>query len=169
MYILGMALLILLSFLFYQHNYWIHYPWDSERWWQAGFKEAIQSVVSESKNYDKVIISQADEPALISFLGYSEYPPDQFQQKYPLTSEDVPSFGSISKLDKYHFPSIGKGTDLYSLGSVLPPKTLYLATIKEINLNLIREPERVPKDLKLIKSITYPSGDPAFYLFQKAI
>jgi len=116
-----------------------------------------------------VIISQADEPALILFLGYSEYPPDQFQQKYPLTSEDVPGFGSISKLDKYYFPSIGKGIDLYSLGSVLLPKTLYLATIKEINLNLIREPERVPKDLKLIKSITYPSGDPAFYLFEKAI
>lgn len=164
-YILTVGLIIFLSLLFYQHNYWIHYPWDSQKWWQAGFKEAIQAVVSEGKNYDKVIISQADEPALIFFLGFSQYPPDQFHKRYPLISEDVPGFGSISKLDEFYFPPIGQGIDLYSLGSVLPPDTLYLATIKEINLDLIREPERVPKDIRLIKSITYPSGEPAFYLF----
>ena len=168
-YVLILGLTFIASFIFYQHNYWVHYPDDSQKWWHAGFKEAIQSAVSEGNNYDRVIISQADEPALIFFLGYSRYPPDQFQKKYPLTKVDVAEFGSISKLDNYYFPPIGQGFDLYSLGSVLSPKTLYLATFKEINLDLVREPERVPKDIKLLKSITYPSGDPAFYLFEKAI
>lgn len=168
-YLLSIVLLLSLSFLFYQHNYWVHYPWDSEKWWQAGFKEAIQGAVEEGKKYEKVIISQADEPALIFFLGFSEYAPESFQKKYPLANENVSGFGFISKLDKYYFPPIGQGIDLYSLGSVLPPKTLYLATFKEINLDLIREPERVPQDIKLIKSITYPSGVPAFYLFEKVI
>lgn len=168
-YILILAIVFIASFIFYQHNFWVHYPWDSEKWWHAGAREAIQSVVSESNKYDKVIISGANEPPLIFFLAWSEYPPESFQKKYPLVKEDVPGFGSISKLDKYYFPPIGQGFDLYSLGSVLPPKTLYLATFKEINLDLIREPERVPQDIKLIKSITYPSGAPAFYLFEKAI
>ena len=168
-YLLGIVLLFSLSFIFYQHNYWIHYPWDSERWWQAGFKEVIQSTVKEGKKYEKVIISQADEPALLFFLGWSQYPPAEFQQKYPLVKESLEGIGEVSKLDKYYFPPIGYGIGLYELGSVLPPKTLYLATFKEINLDLIREPERVPQDIKLIKSITYPSGAPAFYLFEKVI
>lgn len=159
----------LISFIFYQHNYWVHYPQISEKWWHAGFKEAIHSAVLEGEKYDKVIVSQADEPALIFFLGWSQYPPDQFQKKYPLVKVDVPGFGSISKLDNFYFPPIGQEVNLYQLGTILPPNTLYLATIKEIKLDLIHKPERVPKDVKLIKSITYPSGDPAFYLFEKAI
>ncbi len=168
-YILILGVISITSFIFYQHNLWVHYPWDSENWWHAGFKEAIQSSVLESKNYERVIISQGNEPALIFFLAYSLFPPDQFQKMYPLTEKDMTGFSSIFKLDKYYFPPIGRGVSLYELGSILPPKTLYLATFKEINLDLIREPERVPQDIKLIKSIIYPSGIPAFYLFQKAI
>lgn len=168
-YVLILALTFIASFIFYQHNFWVHYPWDSEKWWQAGFKEAIQSVVSESKNYDNVIISQADEPALIFFLGWSQYPPAEFQQKYPLVKEQLAGIGEVSRLDKYYFPPIGKERGLYELGSILPRNTLYLATAKEIKLDLIKEPQRVPADLILIKSITYPSGYPAFYLFEKAI
>lgn len=168
-YVLILALTFIASFIFYQHNFWVHYPWDSEKWWQARFKEAIQSVVSESKNYDNVIISQADEPALIFFLGWSQYPPAEFQQKYPLVKEQLAGIGEVSRLDKYYFPPIGKERGLYELGSILPKNTLYLATAKEIKLDLIKEPQRVPSDLILIKSITYPSGYPAFYLFEKAI
>ena len=159
--------LLFSNFIFYQHRFWIHYPWESEKWWHAGFKDAIRASVSEGKNYDKVIISQADEPALIFFLGWSQYPPKSFQEKYPLITENTTGFGSISKLDKYYFPPVGQGISMYELGSVLPLKTLYLATFKEINLDLIREPERIPKDINLIKSIQYPSGNPAFYLFAK--
>ncbi len=159
--------ILILNFIFYQHNYWVHYPWQSERWWHAGFKDAIQSAVSEGRNFDKVIISGADEPPLIFFLGWSQYSPSAFQQKYPLARESLIGFGEVSKLDKYYFPKIGLGKSLYDLGSILPKNTLYLATAKEINLDLIKEPGRVPSDLILIKSIPYPSGEGAFYLFTK--
>jgi len=161
------SILVLLSFIFYQHDYWVHYPWRSERWWQAGFKGAIQSTVSNGDKYDKVIISGADEPPLIFFLGWSQYPPSKFQKSYPLAQVSLEGFGEVFKLDKYFFPPIGVGKSLYELGSVLPKNTLYLATAKEINLDLIKEPGRVPSDLILIKSIAYPSGYPAFYLFTK--
>jgi hypothetical protein len=29
------------------------------------------------------------------------------------------------------------------------------------------EPERIPSGLTLVKAIPYPSGEPAFYLFEK--
>ncbi len=168
--ILGLVLfltILISNFIFYQHNYWIHYPWSSERWWHAGFKEAIQSTVSEGKKYDKVIISGADEPPLIFFLGWSQFPPVEFQQNYPLVTVNLEGVGEVSKLGKYYFPPIGKERGLYELGKILPDNTLYLATAKEIKLDLIKEPQRVPSDLILIKSISYPSGEPAFYLFTK--
>lgn len=166
-FVILISLLILLGFVFYQHNYWIHYPWKSERWWHGGFKDAIQSAVSEGEKYDKVIISGADEPPLIFFLSLSQYSPSDFQQKYPLAKEFLSGFGEVDKLDKYYFPAIGVGKNLYELGSILPDNALYLATFKEINLDLIKEPERVPQDIKLVKIINYPSGNPAFYLFTR--
>lgn len=156
-----------LSFIFYEHNYWNHYPWDSERWWHAGFKEAIQSTILEGNKYEKVIISGADEPPLIFFLGWSQYPPSEFQKNYPLQKTSLEGIGEVSRLDKYYFTPIGKERGLYELGKILPSNSLYLATFKEIKLDLIREPNRVPSDLTLIKSISYPSGQPAFYLFTK--
>lgn len=163
----AISLVIIISFVFYQHNYWIHYPWNSERWWQAGYSEAIRTTVEEGKKYDKVIISNADEPSLIFFLGYSEYSPEKFQKNYPLQQANFQGFETVSLLDKYYFPAVGFGISLYDLGKILPKNTLYLATAKEVNVNLITEPGRLPGDIKLIKSFTLPSGTPSFYLFSK--
>lgn len=165
-FVLLLSISLLLSFIFYQHDYFVHYPWRSERWWHAGFKEAIESAVKEGGNYNRVIISSADEPSLKFFLGWSMYPPDKFQNQYKLYLLNK-DFNLPLKLDKYEFPPIGKGINLYEMGSVLPEKTLYLATTKEINLDLVKEPGRVPSDIILVKSILYPSGKPAFYLFTK--
>lgn len=33
-------------------------------------------------NYDKIIFSNANEPPLIFFLGYYEYPPQEFQKDF---------------------------------------------------------------------------------------
>lgn len=164
--------LFLVSFILYQHKFWVHYPWDSERWWHAGFKEAIQTAVAESGKYDRVIISMAGEPAIIFFLGWSQYPPEEFQREQIITGkgrtlpkENVPGFGDISRLGKYYFGSPGVG--VYELASVLPDNTLYVATAKEVNVNLVLEPERTPGDIKVVRAVTYPSGEPAYYLLTK--
>ena len=167
------SLILLASFTFYQHLYWIHHPWDSERWWHTGFEDAIKTAAAESGKYNKVIISMTSEPAYIFLLGWSQFDPKVFHQNYIqrgeskwLGSETVPGFGEISKLEKYYFGSAG--VDLYSLAGVLPDNTLYLATAKDVNVNLILEPQRLPSDLKLIKSSPFPSGEPAYYLLTKS-
>ena len=167
-FIVLFSVLLFFNFVLYQHNYLTHYPWQSQIWWHAGFKEAIQSTVLEGQKYDKAIISGADEPPLIFFLGWSAFPPLVFQQNYPLVKVNLEGVGEVSKLNKYYFPPIGKERGLYELGKILPKNTLYLTTAKEIKVDLIKEPGRVPSDLILIKSFSYPSGEPAFYLFTKS-
>lgn len=156
---------IALSFIFYQHTYWFHYPYDSERWWHAGHKEVVGYLLSESANYEKIIVSSALEPTLIFFLSYSQYSPEKFQEKSPLKEVNDQYFGKMKVLDNYYFPEIGKGINMYTLSTILPKNTLYMASAKEVDLNLVAEPFRIPKNLQLKKVITYPSGTPAFYFF----
>ena len=158
-------LLLATCFVFYQHQFWIHNPWNSERWWHSGFRDAIQSIKVVEKNYDKVIISMQSEPAWIFFAAHYEYPPEKWHNEFPVGNDvELFGFGKVSHTDKFYFGS-PQELGLYDWGKIMDEKTLYMASEKEVGINLIREPERAPSDLQLIKSIAYPSGEPAFYLF----
>lgn len=160
----GYLILFLICFLFYQHEFWVHYPWTSERWWHTGYEESIKEIKKIDKEYDKVIISTANEPPWIFFAGWYEYPPDRWQKEYPIENKTyLEGLGEVSFIDKFYFGSPSSG--LYEWGQIIDGKTLYLASEKEVKVNLILEPDRTPGDLKLLKAIKYPSGEPAFYLF----
>lgn len=165
-FLLSYFLLLTSYFAFYQHTYWVHNPWDSERWWHAGFKEAIQSIKGMEKDYEKVIISMAGEPAWIFFAGWYEYPPDRWQKNFPIGNDaEIKGFGKVSHIDKFYFGAFNvPGESLYDLPKYIDSRTLYMASAKEIPVNLILEPERVPPGLDLVKAVPYPSGEPAYYL-----
>jgi len=170
-YVLTAAYLVafLLGFVAYQHDFWVHYPWDSERWWHAGFKESFQAVKDVEKDYDRVIISMAGEPAWIFFAGWREFPPQEWHKGFPMKESFINGFGGVSYIDKYYFGALDeKGVTIYDLPKYISDKDLYLAVAKEIGWNLIREPQRTPPGVKLIKAIAYPSGEPAFYLLTKS-
>jgi len=162
--------ILILEFGSYLHLYYIHYPWDSERWWHTGWKESIQTIKGIEKDYDKVIITMADEPAWIFFAGWYEYPPSLWQKEFPIGNDvEVAGFGKISHTGKFYFGSPNKDENgIYGLEKVITEKDLYLASAKEIPWNLIMDPTKKPNGLTLIKSIAFPSGEPAFYLFTKA-
>jgi len=166
-WILVIGGILIWSFVNYMHYFYVHYPWDSERWWQAGYQEAIASVVYESKYYDKVIISSADEPSLKFFLAWSEYTPLQFQKDGTKNVINIPNFGSLIKEGKFLFPDVGKTVDLYNLGNILPENTLYMASYKEVPFDLGKYPSRIPGDIQVVKIVRYPSGEPVFYLLAK--
>jgi len=160
------CLLLAVNFVFYQHTYWIHNPWDSERWWHAGLKESIQSIKDIENGYDQVIISMKGEPSWIFFAAWYQYPPDKWQTNFPIGNDvNVSGFGKISHIDKFYFGTFNvEGKSLYDLPKYIDSKTLYMAVAKEMGPNLILEPERTPPGLKLVKAIPYPSGEPAYYL-----
>lgn len=168
LFITSYLILFAVGFISYQHNFWVHYPWDSERWWHAGFKESFQTIKEVEKDYDRVIISMAGEPAWIFFAGWSQYPPEKWHKGYPFEQSYIDGFGGLSFIDKYYFGSPDeKGISIYDLPKLITEKDLYLAVAKEVSWNLIMEPDRTPIGLKLIKAIAYPSGEPAYYLLTK--
>lgn len=169
LYVTFYGIFFLACFASYIHLYFVHYPWDSERWWHSGFEEAIKSVKSVDKDYDKVIISMGGEPAWIFFAAWYQYPPELWQKEFPIGNDvELPGFGAISHTGKFYFGKFSvNGGSLYDLGKYIDNKTLYLAVAREMPPNLIMEPERAPNDLKLLKAIPYPDGEPAYYLFTR--
>lgn len=154
-----------ISFLFFQHQYWIHNPWWSETWWHYGFQEAIQSVKEVEGNYDQIVISTAKEPPWVFFAAFYNYPPREWQLNFPINNVvELTNFGRVSHIGKFYFGSPQAG-GVYDWGKIMNNKTLYLASTTEVPMDLVLEPERVPGDLTLLKTITYPSGKPVFYLF----
>ncbi len=159
--------LFLLNFIFYQHNYWVHYPWNSERWWHSGFEEAVAYVKEHESEYDRVVFSVANEPPWIFFAAWYEYPPKLWQENFPLDNVvPLEGFGDASHIDKFYFASPKE--NVFRWAEILDNKTLYVASAKEIPMNLILEPQRTPPGLSLMHSVAYPSGEPVFYLLTGA-
>lgn len=155
------------SFISYEHLYWVHNPVQSERWWHAGWKEAITEVKHLENQYDNIVITTKDEPPWIFFAAFYSYNPEEWQSGYPFKEHIIKGFGNMSYIGKFSFGS-PELSSLYDWGKILDEKTLFLASAKEVNVNLVDEPSRTPGDLTLLKTVVYPSGQPAFYLFTKS-
>src|SRR5258706_2003559 len=165
-FLFSVVALYVVSMIFYFHEYYVAYPWNSERWWHYGWGPAINEIKSIDKNYDRVIISMAGEPAWIFFAGWYQYPPAVWQKEFPIGNDMlVDGFGKISHTGKYYFGSPSKDVQIYGLGKYIDSKTLYLANATEDGENLVIHPDKAPQRLKLIKAFAFPSGEPAFYLF----
>lgn len=159
------ALLFVGNFIFYQKEYWTENPWYSERWWHSGYKEAVQYVKEHESEYDTVLITDKNEPPWIFFGAYMQYDPTRWQEVKPDANwVDTDEYGRITMIDKYLFTS--PQGQLYDWK--VSPDTLVLSSEKEVGINLLLEPERTPAGLTLLKTVTYPSGIPAFYLFTGA-
>jgi hypothetical protein len=119
---------------------------------------------NNENKYDKIIFSNSGEPPFIFFAGWYQYPPSEWQRGFKEVT--ISGFSPLKNIGKYYFGQMEK-IDIYKLKDYLPENTLYVAIQREVGLNLIMEPGRVPPGLKLIKAIPYPSGEPAFYIFEK--
>lgn len=149
----------------YLHTYYVHYSYQSEQWWHAGYADALRYIQDNEYKYRNVVLSTAKEPPWVFFAAWTSYPPGEWQNKFPMENKlYLAGFGEVSHISKYYFGS-PKGENIYDWGKVLDNKTLYLASSDEVKVNLIKEPERTPGDILLLHVSTYPSGEPAFYIF----
>ncbi len=157
-------ILFFIFFFSYLHTYYVHNPWYSERWWHAGYKEIVEEVKNLQENYDKIIITNSLEQPYIFFASYYPYSPEIWQKGFE--EEFIEGFGDLKHIGKFYFGQVDE-RGIESLSKTLPEKAIYVAASKEVSGNLSMNPERIPEGLNLIKTIFYPSSEPAFYLFEK--
>ncbi len=166
LFLIAYCLSLIASFYSYQHLYWVHNPWYSERSWHAGYKEVVAEVKEKENEYHKIIISNTNDDPRIFFAAYFSYPPDKWQ-KGP-ENDYLPGFGTLSHYGKYYFGQVDGKIGLTGLSGFLQDGDLYVASQSEIVSNLLMQPGNIPAGLKLVKIVQYPSGEPAFYAFTKS-
>lgn len=157
-------LLFMVEFGFYQHYYWVHNPWYSERQWHAGYEQMVEGVKQLEVDFNKIVITDKYEPPKIFFAGFYPYPPQVWQKGFEKTK--LLGFDYLERVDKFYFGHAGP-ISINDLSDYLDNKTLYVAFAAEVPVNLLREPGKAPTGLSLIRSVSFPSGEPAFYFFTK--
>lgn len=102
----ALFLVILWSFIRYEHMYWVHlakqYPFSS----QYGLEELAGYLIQNQNRYEKVIITTRYDQPYILVLFYTKYPPQDFQKDYVLTPRDMFGFSTVSRFGKYEFKLI---------------------------------------------------------------
>ncbi len=138
-FLLGIALVFLLSFSYYLNQYFVKLNKVYSSEWQYGYEQAVSEVARVKDSYQTIVISDRVpmDQSYIFFLFYLKYPPEDYQSKH----------GVNHSFDKFEFREIDWDQD-----SKLED-ALIVGSSKDI-------PANAPK-LKTIKNL---SGDPAILL-----
>ena len=128
--------LIFLNFLFWGHQYFVHFPVEYAKDWQYGYKQVIQKVLAVEKNYNTIYVTNLYDQPYIYFLFYGRISPVVKNSGYFYQGLDKYEFGRF-KDDKKALYVLAPSelTDKYRvLDKVLfPDKTaaFIFATIKK--------------------------------------
>ena len=79
--IAGLGLLMgaaIVSFVYYQHNYWVHYPSSYSGEWQYGYKQMVANVNKLENNFPTVWVTSSLGRPYIYFLWYNKVNPLEY-------------------------------------------------------------------------------------------
>lgn len=89
-------LFLILNFLYYLHQYYVHVPVHQAWFRHEGYKELITKVNDYLPSFEKVIITNRESAPTVFFLFYNRYDPAAFQKEIKergFESIDRASFG----------------------------------------------------------------------------
>lgn len=131
------------SVFWYLEAYFIHFPLNRARFFNYGYKQAVELAQSlpEAK---KVVMIGVENSPYIYFLFYEKYDPDKFRREveyYPPTAD---LFYHVKSFDRYEFTNI---VDWPASPSI--PDALFIDVVRG-----------VPEDFPIDGCIRLPSGEP---------
>lgn len=131
--------IVVFSFLYFIHSYFVTYPTIYAREWQYGYKQAFKYAKSVRQNYDKVYVTEDLGRPYIYALFYEQIQPSDFMRSSK-TRREVAGFVHVNSFENYVFADTlpeNKGNNLY-----------------------INTPQKVPGNAKQIKTFYLPNGEP---------
>ena len=144
----------------FMNHYFVVWPVKNWKLWQYGFKETLEFVQTQDKNYQKVFLNSTYEPMLPRFLFYYRYDMAAFQREFEKDTFDkeiVPGMDGFKLGEKYYFGDLKKPIE-----NLADPNILVVASAEKDATN----PEIFNnRGLNLIKTTYAPDGTPIFYVF----
>ena len=154
---------IFFSFIFYLHQYYVHYPNDSWQYWQFGYKDAITQLGKFDQKYSRVILNNNHDPMLLRFLFWGKVEPSWLRENFSddqIQKNILPGFNGF-KLGKYYFGGLTKREELNGL---LDKQTLYLAFQGDEIPGDWNWQEKPPAGINVLSLIRDPLGNPYIYI-----
>jgi len=101
------CLFFFIQFIFYLHDYYIHYPGRSFLDWQGGYKQAIKAVNKDYDRADNVVFTNAYGRPYLYFLLYSDYSISKFQEyRQTILAQNPQNYSETFNFDKITFKNI---------------------------------------------------------------
>ncbi len=158
------SVLWVLLFVFYIHNYFIHYPIDSARDFGYGFKQIMSSLSAQQSKFDKVFMVSSNDPPIIYYLFWSNINPSFLHQHGPAFSQTYEDKNNpLNKIRVIDWPPDRQASQF---SDNLEDNVLYLLTQKELLIDL-QNGGKMPEGVQLLDYINYPDNETAFYLVAK--
>lgn len=140
---IGMGTVIIGTFLYYTHMYFVHTNREYSKFWQYGYKQAVDYAEAHSGEYEKIVVSTDLEQPYIFFLFYSKHDPKKYLAQGGTLSGRFDE--KFNHFNKYEFRKIDWPNEKRD-GS-----TLYIGT-----------PDEIVHGTKV--NITYLDGTPAIHI-----
>lgn len=144
-------LIIIIQSILYLNNYFTQYPNQYSQSWQYGYKEAISYIKENQDNYKQIFISKKYGEPHEFLLFYLPYNPEKLL-KNDIVWDFHDNWYWVDKIDKYNFINDWEVLE----------KT---KDIKEKTL-LITSPYNYNQENKLLKTINFKDGKPAFHIVE---
>lgn len=165
-----LLILALINIPTYFHRYYNDWNVEGWRFWQYGYKEAMNYIKENDSKYSRIYFNNTYEPTLSRFLFYYNYDPKTFQQQFDgdwIRTDVEEGFDGFKLGDKYYFGTIESGKDPYTgLDELLKKDQLYLVSVRD-EANLADWRLDPPTNFVLLKTIVNPFNEPIFYVISK--
>lgn len=147
-FLFSFIILALISLIYFYHGLIYHYPREYSAEWQEPYKESVKYVESVKDDYKKVIFTKNLGRPYIYFLTYGDNNPDLLRKNSDIERE-VFGFVHVNRLGDVYFKD--NISDL-----TLEEDVLYLSI-----------PEKMPENVKIIKTFILLNGEEALIAFEK--
>lgn len=122
-------LLVLINTLYYLHLYFAHTNTEFSKYWQYGYKQAVEYAQAHKDQYKKIVVSTKLEQPHMFFLYYLRYDPATYLKEGGTSSGGFAEYRN--KFDIYEFREIDWGNEKRD-GS-----TLFIGTPQEISGDML--------------------------------
>jgi 4-amino-4-deoxy-L-arabinose transferase-like glycosyltransferase len=160
---LSLAVYIALLYLFLE-NYAVSYALEYREkysWsWQYGYKQAVEYTKNHYFDYDKIIVTKKYGEPHEFFLFYWTWDPERFRSDPELIRFEQTSWYWVDRFDKFYFVNDWQIPQSQSTPWVLESGGTFDCT--KTKCLLITSPSNYPKGWRLLETINFLDGKPAF-------
>ena len=153
MAVLGFVGIYFLNYMYYLDSYYIHIPKHGAKYWEYGYREAVEYLMQTGLVSRQVVFQQSYAQPFIYFLFYERKDPREFWESAVYESSRVGDVGLVSKFKNLNFQFL-------SWPYKYPRGTIVVAD------EIVAPKKLVTSDFVILKDILRPDGSSAFLVME---